>query len=68
MPACGVYTGGHCLSLENLSLMLERRSLVGASLLAMVVNDYASYLSKCAVFESIASRLAPTGGGINQKI
>ncbi|AWY39868.1 hypothetical protein DKY63_08125 [Pseudomonas putida] len=35
---------------------------VGASLLAMVVNDNAGYLDKRGVLESIASMLAPTGG------
>ncbi|CAI8847582.1 Secreted protein [Pseudomonas jessenii] len=35
---------------------------VGASLLAMDVNDDASILDKRGVFESIASKLAPTGG------
>ncbi|PMZ72143.1 hypothetical protein C1X65_21185 [Pseudomonas sp. FW305-70] len=33
---------------------------VGASLLAMVVNDYAGALDKCGALESIASKLAPT--------
>ncbi|MBH8610221.1 hypothetical protein I4N56_004165 [Pseudomonas mohnii] len=35
--------------------------LVGASLLAMVVNDYAYELDKRGALESFASRLAPTG-------
>ncbi len=34
---------------------------VGASLLAMIVNDYAGSQDNCVAFESIASRLAPTG-------
>ncbi|MNY66563.1 hypothetical protein D3C86_2040090 [compost metagenome] len=34
---------------------------VGASPLAMVVNEYAGYLNARVVLESIASRLAPTG-------
>ncbi|AWY41182.1 hypothetical protein DKY63_15295 [Pseudomonas putida] len=33
---------------------------VGASLLAIVVNDYACLLANRGVLESIASRLAPT--------
>ncbi|CAI8892178.1 hypothetical protein EMIT0196MI5_330026 [Pseudomonas sp. IT-196MI5] len=37
------------------------QSPVGASLLAMVVNEYAGYLDNRVVLESIASRLAPTG-------
>ena len=36
---------------------------VGASLLAMVVNDAAYLLTKRSAFESIASKLAPTVGG-----
>ncbi|AWY38434.1 hypothetical protein DKY63_00345 [Pseudomonas putida] len=36
---------------------------VGASLLAMVVNDNAGNLTPSSVMESIASRLAPTGAG-----
>ncbi|OOQ43651.1 hypothetical protein AO361_10870 [Pseudomonas fluorescens] len=39
---------------------------VGASLLAMDVNDDASILDKRGAFESIASKLAPTGGGITR--
>jgi hypothetical protein len=38
------------------------RSPVGASLLAMVVNDDAYFLDVGGVLESIASRLVPTGG------
>jgi hypothetical protein len=34
---------------------------VGASLLAMDVNDNAYCLEKCVAFEFIASRLAPAG-------
>jgi hypothetical protein len=34
---------------------------VGASLLAMDVNDNACFLSKGVALESIASKLAPTG-------
>jgi len=34
---------------------------VGASLLAMVVNDNAGYLNERGALESIASMLAPTG-------
>jgi hypothetical protein len=34
---------------------------VGASLLAMDVNDDACFLIERVVFKSIASRLAPTG-------
>ncbi|MVW85070.1 hypothetical protein EI969_03780 [Pseudomonas sp. PB101] len=37
--------------------------IVGASLLAMVVNDDAYRLEKCVAFQLIASKLAPTGGG-----
>ncbi|TWC56606.1 hypothetical protein FBY04_107181 [Pseudomonas sp. SJZ080] len=37
------------------------RSLVGASLLAMEVNDNACGLNERGVWTSIASRLAPTG-------
>jgi hypothetical protein len=40
----------------------ESRETVGASLLAMVVNDNAYELNKRGALESIASRLAPTGG------
>ncbi|MDQ0122840.1 hypothetical protein J2W17_001787 [Pseudomonas lini] len=36
---------------------------VGASLLAMDVNDNAGYLEVRGALESIASRLAPTGEG-----
>ncbi|PBJ20911.1 hypothetical protein BSF44_37970 [Pseudomonas sp. ACN8] len=36
--------------------------MVGASLLAMVVNDDACCLEKRSAFTFIASRLAPTGG------
>jgi hypothetical protein len=36
---------------------------VGASLLAMVVNDNACVLTKRGALESIASRLAPTTTG-----
>jgi hypothetical protein len=39
---------------------------VGASLLAMVVNEYAGYLDNRVVLESIASRLAPTGDCVDQ--
>ncbi len=39
-------------------------SSVGASLLAMVVNDNAYLLAKRGALESIASKLAPTGIGV----
>ncbi|MVW88102.1 hypothetical protein EI969_19485 [Pseudomonas sp. PB101] len=39
------------------------RSLVGASLLAMVVNDNACKPDKRGALESIAGKPAPTGGG-----
>jgi hypothetical protein len=34
---------------------------VGASLLAMYVNDDAGYLEECCAFEFFASKLAPIG-------
>nr|WP_223532329.1 hypothetical protein [Pseudomonas sp. BF-R-30] len=40
----------------------EKRSTVGASLLAMVANDNAASLAPRGVLRFIASRLAPTGG------
>ncbi|PNB73512.1 hypothetical protein C1X64_14380 [Pseudomonas sp. GW456-E7] len=39
---------------------------VGASLLAMVVNDDAGCLNGRVVLTFFASRLAPTGGGFRQ--
>ncbi len=39
---------------------MNNRTLVGASLLAMVVNDDAGCPKKRVAGESIASRLAPT--------
>ncbi|AWY39742.1 hypothetical protein DKY63_07435 [Pseudomonas putida] len=39
---------------------------VGASLLAMDVNDNAGCLTHSGACTSIASRLAPTGGGVCQ--
>ncbi|CAI9005484.1 hypothetical protein EMIT0P218_90173 [Pseudomonas sp. IT-P218] len=41
--------------------ILAAPSLVGASLLAMDVNDDALILNLCGALESIASKLAPTG-------
>jgi phosphoribosylaminoimidazole (AIR) synthetase len=38
----------------------EIKNTVGASLLAMVVNDNACLLAKRSVLDFIASRLAPT--------
>jgi hypothetical protein len=43
---------------------VANHSPVGASLLAMVVNDDAPFLIKRGVFEPIASKLAPTKGGM----
>ncbi|CAI8754365.1 hypothetical protein EMIT0P218_160017 [Pseudomonas sp. IT-P218] len=40
----------------------HRKSSVGASLLAMVVNDNAMSLMPRGVLEFFASKLAPTGG------
>jgi hypothetical protein len=42
------------------SFSTKTRSLVGAGLLAMVVNDYACDLDKRGVLESIAGKPAPT--------
>ena len=44
------------------------RPSVGASLLAMVVNDNACALAKRGALESIASKLAPTGRGALESI
>jgi hypothetical protein len=41
---------------------------VGASLLAMDVNDYAFLLSERVVFTTIASKLAPTGDQVIKEI
>jgi hypothetical protein len=43
--------------------MKATRSLVGASLLAMVVNDNACDLDKRGALESIAGKPAPTDEG-----
>ena len=45
---------------------MKRNTPVGASLLAMAVNDDAGYLNARGVLASIASRLAPTGIGSHQ--
>jgi hypothetical protein len=45
------------------AVQLKERSPVGASLLAMVVNDAACLLTKRSALESIASKLAPTVSG-----
>ena len=55
MFCLGAFTG-----LEVTSFSARARSLVGAGLPAMVVNDYAGELDKRGPLESIASRLAPT--------
>ncbi|POA79497.1 hypothetical protein C1890_06610 [Pseudomonas sp. DP16D-R1] len=39
----------------------QRKSTVGASLLAMIVNDNAARLAPRGALKFIASRLAPTG-------
>jgi hypothetical protein len=41
--------------------LADRRAFVGASLLAMVVNDNACLLAERGALESFASKLAPTG-------
>jgi hypothetical protein len=44
---------------------INTTSPVGASLLAMVVNDYAGNLTPRGVPRSIASRLSPTEAGVS---
>jgi hypothetical protein len=44
------------------------RKLVGASLLAMDVNDNACLLDKRVVLRSFASKLAPTGDAVTSSI
>jgi hypothetical protein len=46
---------------EAASFLTRTRSLVGAGLLAMVVNDSACCLNERGALESIASKLASTG-------
>ncbi|MFL8992265.1 hypothetical protein Q7W64_29715, partial [Pseudomonas sp. LLb12B] len=50
------------LGLDAIGTTLQRAEQipVGASLLAMIVNDNASLLAKRGALESIASKLAPT--------
>jgi hypothetical protein len=52
--------GGAFTGLEVTSFSAWARSLVGAGLPAMVVNDNACEPDKRGALESIASRLAPT--------
>ncbi|AWY38386.1 hypothetical protein DKY63_00090 [Pseudomonas putida] len=51
------FFGGNLVRLDRSARQLP----VGASLLAMVVNDYACSLAERGDLETIASRLAPTG-------
>jgi hypothetical protein len=51
------------MSGENQKPYADPISTVGASLLAMDVNDNACCLEKCVAIEFIASKLAPTHTG-----
>ncbi|PAM85313.1 hypothetical protein CES87_02185 [Pseudomonas sp. ERMR1:02] len=55
--------GGWRECLGTFMRRVERRNPVGASTLAMVVNDNAGCLMPSGVLESIASVHAPTEGG-----
>ena len=53
---------------RQVALDWSRRSSVGASLLAMDVNDNAGYLESHGALALIASKLAPTGAAFNPRI
>ncbi|KPU61915.1 hypothetical protein AN403_6004 [Pseudomonas fluorescens] len=55
-----VYKEGQRIWRNAVQLSESDPPTVGASLLAMVVNDYACLLAKRGALESIASKLAPT--------
>ena len=55
-----------CLRSYTKSAFTEKP--VGASLLAMVVNDDAGCLDACGVWDTIASKLAPTVSEVVHKI
>ncbi|MNP71699.1 hypothetical protein D3C76_1681230 [compost metagenome] len=64
MCRCGGVLRAGCVGGGAVYIEIRKRpplSPVGASLLAMVVNENACLLDKRGVPESIASRLAPTG-------